>query len=79
MTAKTQNRQGSKRAQRIANPPRQRLFDLKQASQYLGRSVWGVRELIWAGKLPVIQDGRKMYVDLFDMDRYIEIEKTTFI
>ncbi|MCK4782539.1 MAG: helix-turn-helix domain-containing protein, partial [Desulfobacteraceae bacterium] len=59
--------------------PVQRLYDLKQAAQYLGRPVWGVRELIWSGKLPVIQDGRKMYVDLYDMDRYIELEKTTLI
>lgn len=52
-----------------------RLFTLKEAGQYLGRSVWGVRELIWKGRLPYVQDGRKQYLDLADLDRYIEGHK----
>ena len=79
MTARTHNSKGSQKAQRIGIPPAQRLYDLKAAASYLGRPIWGVRTLIWQGKLPVIQDRRKMYVDIFDMDRYIELEKTTFI
>jgi hypothetical protein len=31
----------------------QRLYDLKDAAEYLGRTVWGVRNLVWAGELPV--------------------------
>ena len=79
MASKTVTDKSSQKAQRITNPRAQRLYDLKAAAVYLGRSVWGVRELIWSGKLPVIQDGRKMYVDLYDMNRYIELEKTTLI
>lgn len=66
-----------KKAQRVTNPPAKRLYDLKAAAEYLGRPVWGVRELIWAGKMPVVRDGKKQYVDLFDMDRYIERNKIT--
>ncbi len=54
---------------------RKRLFNLKEAAEYLGRPVWGVRTLIWNGKLPVIQDGRKYYLDIQDMDYFILNEK----
>ena len=52
--------------------PKKRLYNLKEAAEYLGRPVWGIRELIWAGKIPAIQDGRKQYLDIFDLDKYIE-------
>jgi hypothetical protein len=56
-----------------------RLFNLKDAAAYLGRPVYGVRSLIWRGKLPVIQDGRKMYVDVNDLETYINRSKTTMV
>ena len=68
-----------KKAQGISNPPAKRLYDLKAAAEYLGRSVWGVRELIWAGKMPVVRDGKKQYIDILDMDLYIERNKVTVI
>jgi excisionase family DNA binding protein len=48
-----------------------RLFTLKEAAQYLGRSVWSMRELIWAGVIPVVRQegGRKIYLDKIDLDR----------
>jgi excisionase family DNA binding protein len=66
---------GSLKAQRIASPPCQRLYDLKSAAKYLGRSVWSVREMIWRGELPVVRSGRKQYLDLFDMDAWVERNK----
>ena len=63
----------------VSHAPVQRLYDLKQAAQYLGRAVWGVRELIWAGKLPVVKSGRKMYLDIEDMNQFIEREKITMV
>ena len=59
--------------------PRKRLYTLREAGDYLGRPVWGIRELIWSGKIPVIQDGRKMYLDIIDLDSYIERFKKTEI
>jgi len=38
-----------------------------------------MRELIWKGRVPIIQDGRKIYVDVRDLDAYIEKTKETFI
>ena len=59
--------------------PVKRLYSIKEAALYLGRSVWAVREMIWAGKLPYIKDGRRILVDIYDMDEWIEKNKTRFI
>lgn len=56
--------------------PPQRLYDLKAAATYLGRTVWGVRELIWAGQLPVVRSGKKIFIDIIDLDAYIEKNKS---
>ena len=56
-----------------------RLYTLKEASTYLGRSVWGVRELIWAGKIPVVRDGRKIFIDILDLEKFVESNKSTYI
>ncbi len=55
----------------------QRLYTVKDAAVYLGRTVWGVRELIWSGELPVIKSGRggKQYIDVLDMDAFIDRNK----
>lgn len=81
MGAGTHNSKGLETTQRIVNPPGQRLFDLKSAARYLGRSTWGVRELIWRGELPFIRSGAggKMYVDVRDIDEFIMHEKTTMV
>lgn len=56
--------------------PSQRLYDLRAAATYLGRkSIRGVRELVWSGQIPVVVSGRKQYIDVQDMDRFIEANK----
>jgi hypothetical protein len=68
------------KAQRIHNPmPSPRLLPLKQAAAYLGLTVWGMRERIWAGQIPVVQfpGGRKQYIDLQDLEAFIQNNKTT--
>lgn len=69
----------SPKAQRIGNPKLKRLYTLAEAGHYLGRSEYSVRCLIWAGQLPVVKHGRKQWVDIRDMDRYIEVNKVTVI
>jgi hypothetical protein len=72
---------GSKKAQGIGNPSFKRLYTLKEAGFYLGRSEYGVRTLIWNGDLPVIknpggdQNGKKMWLDIKDLDLFIERNK----
>jgi len=79
MASKINIGKGLKKAQRMSNPLNKRLYDMKEAAIYLGRPVFSVRTLIWNGALPVIKDGRKLYLDIVDMDIYIERNKTTMI
>jgi excisionase family DNA binding protein len=55
--------------------PRKRLYTIPQAAEYLGRSPWAVRSMIWAGKLPAVRDGKRVLVDVYDLDRWIEHNK----
>ena len=64
----------------IGNPLRKRLFTLKEAAEYLGRSEWGMRELIWAGEIPVVraEGSRKIFLDIEDLDDFINRNKSTY-
>ena len=55
-----------------------RLYSIKEASVYLGRTVWAVREMIWAGKIRYVKDGRRILVDILDMEKWIEQNKTQY-
>jgi len=67
-------------AQRIHNPLCKRLYTLKEAALYLGRSEWGMRDLIWKRQVPVVMNsgGRKIFVDVKDLDAYVESNKTVY-
>jgi hypothetical protein len=65
----------NKKARRTTNPLSKRLYTLKEAGAYLGRSEYSVRTLIWNGILPVVKNGKKQWVDIVDMDRFIERNK----
>lgn len=69
------------KTQGIVNPlSRQgkRLYSLKEASVYLGRSIWALREMLYDGKISFIKDGRRILLDINDMDSWIEKQKTRF-
>lgn len=53
-----------------------RLYNVKEAAKYLGLSVWGVRRLIWDGHLVAVRQGRRVLVDVNDMNEFIERNKT---
>lgn len=55
-----------------------RLYSIPEAAKYLGRSVWAVREMLWAGKMPFVKDGRRVLLDIYDLDKWIEQSKTTY-
>jgi len=80
MAKKTLTGNELKRAQGIYNPLGKRLYTLKEAAQYLGRPVWGIRELIWSQVIPVVKQSgcRKMYLDVNDMNALIEKNKTIY-
>ena len=58
-----------------------RLLPLKKAADYIGLTVWAMRERIWAGDIPVVQfpGGRKMYVDMQDIEEFIKKNKRLIV
>jgi len=61
------------------NPPvAKTLYSIQEAAVYPGRSTWPVREMIWAGKIPYIKDGKRIFLDIRDLDEWIERNKTRF-
>lgn len=65
----------------IHNPKykgQKRLLSIKEASVYLGVSEYSVRELIWKGNIGQVKIGRRVLIDLQDIDRFIETSKETF-
>jgi len=71
--------QGLKDAQGITYPLPQRLFSLKEAGIFLGRTLWSMRELVWAGKIPIVRDGKRIFIDAVDLENYITKNKTTYV
>ena len=68
----------NKKAQGIDNP---RLLPLKDAAQWLGLTVWAMRERIWAGQIPIVQfpGGRKQYIDTQDLEAFIQKNKRVIV
>jgi len=69
------------KAQGICNPIGPRLLPLKEAAKWLGLTTWAMRERIWAGQIPVVQfpGGRKMFIDVQDLEALIQCNKRTII
>ncbi len=52
-----------------------RLVSLVGAATYLGISYWTVRELINRQELAAVRIGRRVMLDVEDLDRFIEANK----
>ena len=65
----------------MSSPSSPRLLPLKKAAERIGLSVYGMRERIWAGQIPVVRfsDCGKMYVDIKDLERFISRHKERII
>lgn len=65
---------------RTPEPPKpatpKRLYTEAEAAIYLGRTLWGMRELRYGGKIDFIPSGRHKYFDVQDLDAWIEKNKT---
>ena len=51
---------------------------MKGAAFYLDRTVAALREMAWAGKLPYFRDGKRMLLDIKDLDDFINRNKQIF-
>jgi excisionase family DNA binding protein len=54
----------------------QRLYSVEHAAIYLGTTAWGVREMYYDEKIPCVRNGRRVFLDVKDMDAWIERNKT---
>jgi excisionase family DNA binding protein len=52
-----------------------RLVSYSAAACYLGVSYWTVRTMVLSGEIPHIRAGRRVLVDVRDLDRWIEDNK----
>jgi excisionase family DNA binding protein len=69
------------KAQCIPNPvvrAVKRLYSVKEAAVYLGRSEWAIKEMVWAGKIPRVKGDRRVMFDIYDLDAWVENNKMTF-
>ena len=70
---------GKKEGKLIVNQCVKRLYTLKEAAFYLGRGLFGVRQMVWRGELPIVRNGRKMFIDINDLESYVGKNKTTYL
>lgn len=63
------------RMREIRRQTPKRLFSVAEASVYLGRTVCALRELVWAGKIPYVRSDRRIFLDVKDLDAFIEQHK----
>ena len=52
-----------------------RLLSIKEAACYLGRSEWTIAEMVRSGRLPYIPDGKRRFLDIQDLNEWIENSK----
>ena len=60
------------------NPISKRLYCLKNASVYLDMGLHGVRNLVWNGQIPVVKIGRKQFIDINDLDKFVSQNKRNY-
>ena len=53
-----------------------RLYSIKELVKEIGATEWFWRTQIWNGKLPYIQVGRKMLIDIEDVEAFIQKNKS---
>ncbi|MHC4277910.1 MAG: helix-turn-helix domain-containing protein [Planctomycetota bacterium] len=51
------------------------LHSIKDSARYLGISPWTLREMIWRNDLPYVKIGRQQFLDIRDLDQFIEQAK----
>ena len=56
-------------------PIRPRLLTVEQAAVYIGRSKEAVQHMISGGKMPTVRADRRVFLDVQDLDGWIEQNK----
>jgi excisionase family DNA binding protein len=64
-------------APELAGAVKPRLLTVDQAAVYLGRSRDATQHLLSSGNLPAVRSDRRIFIDVQDLDRWIDENKTT--
>lgn len=56
-------------------PLPRRLCAVAEAARYLSLSTWTIREMVWRGDLPHVRQGRRILLDLRDLDAWVDRAK----
>ena len=56
-----------------------RLLTVDQAAMYIGRSKDAVQHMIASGKMPTVRADRRVFLDVCDLDDWIEQNKASAI
>jgi excisionase family DNA binding protein len=51
---------------------RKRLLSVNEAAVYLGRTREAVQHMVASGKLPVVKSDRRVFLDIKDLDQWIQ-------
>lgn len=54
-----------------------RLYSIKEAAVYLGRSEWTMAEIVRSGRISYISDGKRKFIDVLDLETWIMRNKIT--
>ncbi|MBC2736540.1 MAG: helix-turn-helix domain-containing protein [Desulfobacteraceae bacterium] len=60
------------------NVPEKRLYSIKELVTEIGATEWFWRSQIWDGQLPFVQVGRKMFIDINDLEDFIKANKQKY-
>jgi excisionase family DNA binding protein len=63
---------------RPTEPVKKRLLTVKEASDYLGRSIPSIRWLYWSGSLPIVRVGKRIHLDIVDLNNWIDKHKIRY-
>jgi len=66
---------GARLAGREGGKIQKRLLSVEEAAAYLGRTKEAVQHMIAAGKLPTVKSDRRVFLDVRDLDQWIERSK----
>jgi excisionase family DNA binding protein len=53
-----------------------RLLSVKEAGTVLGLGQWRVRTLVWRMEIPFVRIGRRIMIDIKDLENFIQANKT---
>jgi excisionase family DNA binding protein len=56
-----------------------RLLTVEQSAGYLGRTPEAIQHLTSSGQIPTVRDGRLVFLDRLDLDRWINEHKTGWV